>query len=174
MVTNNFKKIQNCFLISSTAGSVPFAYPLVNTDGNTVNFNFHYGSRGEDGFPYSIVSQAPTTYCGRYFRFGSGTTPANATDYNLETPITDSSLTRTVSIVSDYSNNTYSLECTFTLTNTTSSDITISEIGYFIKIFYSNQSSNNYLIERTVFDPITIPAGEMAMIKYTVTGVLNE
>jgi hypothetical protein len=105
---------------------------------------------------------------GPWFVVGRGTTPATLDDYALENMIR-SGLTCTVSTAVDEDNDAvYKL----TLTNTSSEDITIGEVGIHCQCYWGNNSSAYTcwaLLERTVLDtPITIPAGGLGVIDYTI------
>ena len=102
-----------------------------------------------------------------YIVLGSGTTPATVDDYKLENQIT-SGLTGTTAITVDEDNDAIYV---LTLTNTSSEDITIGEVGIFASCFTKNSSSSTalFLLERTVLDaPITIPAGGIGTIDYSI------
>ena len=105
---------------------------------------------------------------GPWFVVGRGTTPATLDDYALEDLIT-SDLSCTVATAVDEDNDAvYKL----TLTNTSSEDITIGEVGIHSTCYYGNNSSARTcwaLLERTVLDtPLNIPAGGIGMIDYTI------
>lgn len=102
---------------------------------------------------------------------GSGSTPAQATDINLESPI-KSGITATFigkgSIKE--ADGKYAVFSQFVLKNTTDSDINIYEVGYFSNIGKTNAEYYLTLMERTVFSkPITIPAGESKFFTYKIT-----
>lgn len=102
--------------------------------------------------------------------FGSGTKPVTEQDYKMEGVIaTEYSSTETITTTLDSVTHTYSI------TNTGTSDMVIGEIGLFKTIEQRNVSASNkhyysdVLMERTVLDtPVTIPAGGMAQITYTI------
>lgn len=117
--------------------------------------------------------------------FGSGNTPASEDDYTLENLIT-SGISVTAS-PSDYTGNYFYDEdsnseigyLTYTITNTGSSSVTISEIGLFslfqtasgYGVAPSSGSSNRsyFLIERIVLDtPLVIAAGSSAVLRYEI------
>ena len=112
------------------------------------------------------------------FVFGTGSTAPTENDYILESQITSGItgvLTNTVRGI-DTNNKPY-IEFTFTVTNTGSSSISITEIGYVTGNAYCCTSStatsaanNNVLIDRTLLDgAVTIAAGNSAAIKYRLT-----
>ena len=97
---------------------------------------------------------------------GSGTTPPTYEDYKLESMIT-SGISGTVKTTLDDNNDTV---WTLTITNSSSADITIGEVGYFNVGFYGAGNSTDYFMyERTVLDtPITIAAGGFGQVTYTI------
>lgn len=107
---------------------------------------------------------------------GSGNNAATDEDYNLQTTITaglSGTVTGTKGI--DSNGRPYS---TFNvvLSNTTTSDIVVREIGFKANInagtnpdAIGNNSNRCYLIDRTVLpEPVTVPAGSSAAILYTL------
>ena len=56
-----------------------------------------------------------------------------------------------------------------TLTNRKDTDVTISEVGYQDYVYVNSSGSKCCLLERTLLDnPITIPAGGVGQVTYTV------
>lgn len=97
---------------------------------------------------------------------GRGTTPATLDDYMLEDQITEG-LSASVASELDADNDTV---LTLTVTNISAEDITIGEIGIVVAApTGTNSGSTKVLIERTVLDsPVTIPAGGVAVVTYTI------
>ena len=112
---------------------------------------------------------------------GSGNTPATADDYTLESQITSGLSAQSPSTVFGYDNatNEVTLSYVLTLTNTSSSDITVSELGitdecYFGDVLGGNISGtgNSYkrsiLMDRTILEsPVTIEPSGSAVLHYT-------
>ena len=101
--------------------------------------------------------------------FGTGTTPATASDYCLESILGTTQISTSVPSTVSYSRvDTYEeYSVTFGVTNKTADAITISEVG--LTIYDSNKPYAYVLIDRTVLDtPITIPAGQSKQITYTI------
>ena len=97
--------------------------------------------------------------------FGTNSTPPTFEDYTINnTGVTvTGSIAKTVNI-NDNGSVTAILNCT--LTNTGETEITISEVG--LKVSLTNTGS--VLFERTVLDtPVTIPAGGVGQVVYTIT-----
>ena len=101
--------------------------------------------------------------------FGTGTTPATASDYCLESILGTTQISASVPSTVSYSRvDTYEeYSVTFGVTNKTADAITISEVG--LTIYCSNSPYPYVLVDRTVLDtPITIPAGQSKQITYTI------
>jgi hypothetical protein len=101
---------------------------------------------------------------------GTGTTAPTADDYRLESPITTNLSCDSVSVSRTSLIKTY----TATFTNSGSSDITVTEVGFMIYIFYNysstTENSDHFLMDRTVLEtPITIPAGESRTVTYELS-----
>ena len=103
--------------------------------------------------------------------FGTGTTPATASDYSLESMLGSTQISvATPSSVSFSKVDTYEeYSVTFGVTNKTSNDITISEVGLTAMPASAGGSMCYVLVDRTVLDtPVTIPAGQSKQITYTI------
>ena len=101
--------------------------------------------------------------------FGAGTAPATVQDYKLDAPITTG---LSIIIPNNFTyakgNSFQDVAVTYGVTNTSSSEITISEIGLVATIYVSGNLYESILVDRTVLDtPVTIPAGESKQITYT-------
>ena len=105
--------------------------------------------------------------------FGTGTTPATASDYQLESTLNSTQITvSNPSAVSYSRGDTYEeYSVTFGITNKTAEAITISEVGLTAAPYYSSSGTTSVyvLVDRTVLDtPVTIPAGQSKQITYTI------
>lgn len=102
---------------------------------------------------------------------GTGTTQPTYEDYKLSGNLVSGyNYTKTVTIANE--ENRASITAAYTITNTTSSPFTIGEIGLVADILTGGNNSSQYkcLLERTVLDsPVTIPAGGVGQITYTIT-----
>ena len=124
-----------------------------------------------------------TLSCGGYyqwsgFKFGSGNTAPTINDYALETPLTDSDYSATLTnTVRGVDNGVPYMEFTFVLTNISSSSITVSEVCYVsnnITVCTSSSGTsvarNDIMVDRTLLaSPVTIAAGDTAAIKYRIS-----
>ena len=106
--------------------------------------------------------------------FGTGTTPATASDYSLESMLSSTQISvATPSSVSFSKADTYEeYSVTFGVTNKTDKAITISEVGLTAIPYRYIGNTNIFryaLVDRTVLDtPVTIPAGQSKQITYTI------
>lgn len=134
------------------------------------------GIKEETKFDYSIIQSIPGNFYsetskisyfspfGRGIAFGSGTTPPQKTDYKLENYIT-TGLT--------YSgNNTNKADGVAnwvqTVQNTSTAQITITEVGLFSKCERSNDY-NTFLLTRTVLDtPVVLQPNEVKTFTITI------
>ena len=157
------------FVTSSTSGTGKALFPITATNGNT-----YYSNGYVTLAPYFGALSSSST-----IRIGSGTTPATINDYNLESMLS-SGFTSTISkeYGLDSDNNPY-VTFTIAVSNTSSSAMTIGEIGLFLGFgasstqYATSQTSSTVMVDRTVLDsPITIPAGEAATITYTLKSAL--
>ena len=132
-----------------------------------------------DAYPAVVEDTFTLTAANAGISVGSGSTAATENDYQLGTTIT-SGLTGTVTTEKsvDASGNS-SVTFTVTLTNTSGSSISISEIGYKQEIAASDSFKGTsatdrvFLLDRSVFDTITIAAGASAVIDYTIKAVVT-
>ena len=177
MITKNFKaRVATLLQMSSTTGSPTALVPVKGINGS-VAYASCYSS---NNFPHSVTTSVSFSSSSPGIHVGTGDTAATEDDYKLETQITSGmsagSATPTYNV--DGSGNPY-LEYLFTLTNTTSSDIVVREIGYVQSLRVANtqggsaNTSAYFLFDRTVLDtPVTVPANDSAAIKYRLKTVL--
>lgn len=120
--------------------------------------------------PFSVMNVWAKQVDNYGVSFGTGTTPATASDYCLESILGTTQISVTVPSAVTFSRgdtfDEYSV--TFGITNITTEAITISEAGLTAMPFKGNP--NHYaLVDRTVLDtPVTIPAGQSKQITYTI------
>lgn len=131
---------------------------IVKTDGTNwttdINTQNNYNALGFGKFNYMS------------FEFGSGTRAFDPADYALQTKITSG---LTISFVGGHyvdTDNNAALDFTITITNTTSADIAINEIGIVKQIY----SGYYFLAARGVFDAtLTIPANSTKTVTAKLT-----
>ncbi len=110
---------------------------------------------------YNTIKTWGTSMNGTGFQIGYGTTPPTLDDYKLESRhYTSSALSYVCGYVEELTDDGYSMTVTYTLTNTSSDIMTISEYG----IMYSNTC----LIYREVLsEPLVLEPAEVGQIQVT-------
>ena len=133
-----------------------------------------------NGHLYSSCNYAANLNQGLHI--GSGTTAPTENDYKLQTQITSGiSVVLTGTVRGVDTNNLPYMDLTYTITNTSSSSITIAELGLVSQNIYcctsstaTSATSNQVLLDRTLLStPITFPANETAAVKYRITCEMN-
>lgn len=100
--------------------------------------------------------------------FGDGTTEVSKDDYQLSGNII-STISAAAADQSTHNDGQAIKSTVYTITNTGSTPITISEIGYFGHVGYGNDNYICTLVERTLLEaPLTIPAGGIGQVTYTI------
>lgn len=170
MVVNNAKSVIKQVLASGdTEGLLP-----VTDVGGVTRYVADFSA-----FPAVVEDSFTLTAADAGISVGSGSTAPAETDYQLVTPIT-SGLTGTVTATKnvDGSGNT-SITFAVTLTNTSGSNITVSEIGYKQEIAASDTLNGTtatdrvFLLDRSTFNTITIAPSGQAAIDYTLKSVVT-
>ncbi len=96
--------------------------------------------------------------------FGSGNEPESLDDYKLSGDIL-STFTHSYALTNERDETGATLTGLFTLTNTSDSDITVGEVGLITKKI----GSSTVLIHRSALEsPVTIPAGGVGQVTYTI------
>ena len=183
MFTNNFKKLMFNFLFGNKSTSpgtndAPSQFTSLPTLQSLANISRDiYGSssgRTQNIWCYarnalSTINSTRTLGNG-YLMLGTGTTAPTVDNYCLESPITTNLSCDSVSVSRTSLIKTY----TATFTNSGSSDITVTEVGFIVYMNYQlsgdAEKADNFLIDRTVLDtPVIIPAGESRTVTYELS-----
>jgi hypothetical protein len=187
MITRNFENFLRTVLLSTWVSNDIYknysVLQIINVNGLPVFLN---NSVGSSSFPYSVKA-TPTLYKNNAgISVGSDGTAPTKFDYNLKSTISSGisiSLSSAKSYYDEPGNNYMTL--LLTVTNTSSSEVTIREIGYkqdisCNRMIASNKSYNNntyvnvVLFDRTVLDtPLTIQAGDSGVIYYKLETICN-
>lgn len=175
MLTKNFKNMMAMVLPSVSGG--PGLLPVKDITGNVRYFGT---IQDTSSFPYTRTNSYTATATAAGWTFGSGTTPATDDDYALESPITSGLSCSSASALRKLDANGYPyVTWAMTVTNTSNAPITISEIGYKQNMYCTTALEGTsygryvFLIDRTVLTtPITIPAGQYAVVEYTLKTIL--
>ena len=100
--------------------------------------------------------------------FGTGDVAPTKDDYCLSGDLI-TTISGTYAFTNTFDENGYTLEAIYTLTNTGTDSITIKEIAAIGIGKYSSNYSTACLWDRTVLDtPVTIPAGGVGQVAYTI------
>ena len=165
MLTKNFYSYINLYLLNPRD-----TQKFVSTTGEeSTNNATQIASAGSPPLGSMSMYKTNSKYAG--VCFGTGTTPADINDYNIEAPITTGLTVTTPSRTSVNETDSYKeYTGTYGVTNTSSADITITEIGLKGQVYSdSSGASTAILVDRTVLDtPVTIPAGQSKQITYTI------
>ena len=120
------------------------------------------------------MSSAPASNTGSGIVFGNGTKEVSFDDYALSGDIF-TTFTATSGYTFSHDVDGMTVTTTATLTNTGTSDFTVSEVGlYGWQSAYTSQTTSSttmcrFMVERTVLDtPVTIPAGGIGQVTYTI------
>lgn len=183
MLTNNFKKIlfKHIFGFSNVNISQPpdnnySSHPtLISISGSNRLISIGDSSYTLRNVWYSATNSLSTLNTtpadGRgYIILGNGTTEPTPEDYCLESQITENLSCDSVSVSRNTTVKTY----TATFSNSGTSPMTITEIGYVSRFAWSYYDGSlkydNFLMDRTVLEtPITIPAGESRTVTYELS-----
>ena len=173
MLTKNTYYLLSAYLRRLTSGSYSTS-GMIDANGNDIGAQVvGNSSKPMDMFGMMTVPRNNDMYGTQGgVWFGTGKTPARATDFEMESPITDGSSLTIVSHTADTTPVTCTVDetCmritnTYELTNHTDADIVISEVGLFGRC----TSTLILLLDRTVLDePIAIPPGETVPISYEI------
>lgn len=188
MLTNNFKKIlfKHIFGFSKIRdyGSAPDSndyysdHPtLISISGSNCPIAIGSGSSATLRMVWnsavnslSTLDTTPTNGRGCII-LGNGTTQGESPeDFRLESQITTNLSCDSVSVSRNTTVKTY----TATFSNSGTSDITVTEIGYVSRILYTYSNGHyiydDFLMDRTALEtPITIPAGESRTVTYELS-----
>ena len=169
MLTQNAKNfllygLMNSGIAGSARPNPSSSFALTNTEGTELTTMMNENVTA--GFINALnhMATAENTAATTYIKCGTGMTAATESDYNLEAEATDLSCDSVATAVGSNDAKTY----TATFSNATDTDITVTEIGFFIYSYYgSTSNSGNFLLDHIILDtPITIPAGESKAITY--------
>ena len=174
MLTNNWYKSLGAAMtfVSNTVKFTAYNGTTTNTISNSAALvSLKFGDNNSST-PYlgNVLTTLPQSNNAGVI-FGNGDTLPTLEDYKLSGDIV-SGFTYSAAISKASTDNGISITARYTITNTSSSEIVIKEIGVVNKLMSSNYSGLQYigLLERTVLDtPVTIPAGGVGQVVYTIT-----
>lgn len=178
MLTKNYYSAFRNMLDAYTSLTESVRVPLTSYLGYALKSGDSYGSMDEwtglqnsgkvlqSVITKSNTSSNPQLYGGVIF--GDGTGAVSSDDYKLfGSVVTGFSYSATQEVVR--TDNECVKKHIYTITNGTSEDVTISEIGY-IAQYYSGGYYHHALLDHTLLEePVTIPAGGVGQVTYTIT-----
>lgn len=170
MFTKNWYKLYAVCAFTKSQSVNPFGAIDVN---NQVKELYNHDVNSDMAMDiYTYVETILTTLTTSDIRgvaFGTGDTTPTPDDYKLAGSTISSlsgSVAKNVSVDEDGT----TLTAIYTLTNSGTEDVTVREIGLFNIGYYSKlKYSTSFLLDRTVLDaPVTIPAGGIGQVTYTI------
>lgn len=171
MITSGFKNAVSQML--SNGGTAKGLLPIKNVSGTTVYLADY------DDFPYDVETGFTLTAADAGISVGSGNTAVTENDYQLDTPIT-SGLTGSVTVDKGVESGSAYITLNITLTNTSGSSITVSEICYKQEFKVSATQSGTTtttavcMVDRSLLDTaITIADGGQAVLTYKLKADLS-
>lgn len=172
MFTKNWYK---AIATSATRIAIPFvnAHNKSFNTGNTVDA-LAYGTTSNNNYApvlsRVIKDDITANFSTSGVAFGDGNIAPTIDDITLSGNCIRT-LTHTCSVTNTADEDGVTTTALYTLTNTGTEDITISEVGLFAKLSTTSSDTYKYmaLVERTLLDePVTIPAGGVGQITYTI------
>lgn len=178
MILNNFTNLQKNYTFlclteqNGSATSIASTYPIKDVNGNIhTRFSTDHSSYPNYvpfiGNRISVVSNHSNSSPSFYtcLMIGNGTTPATPDDYCMESVISDGfsysgNIMRTILFDVEKEKVMKNYIITLSVTNTSATDLTISEIGLIHCVREESNTGYNTLLHREVFEPVTIPVNE--------------
>ena len=166
MVTKNFYKM----LAAMMANLQDFT--ATSFDGSTVTMNeYNWETKFEWNTLLSKLQTSANSNNGVVL--GDGDTPPTFEDYTLAgNPISNFVFTASISRL-NIDNSGAMIRALYTITNNNSVEITIKELCLIVnatQFSSSYDAKNKIVLDRTVLDtPVTIPAGGIGQVEYTIT-----
>ena len=157
LATRNY--VSGCKDLDGTSMSL-YAPNTVYAQGLTLPGVLSYGGQYSSNMTYQ-------TQPGIYF--GSGSKEEVVTDYKLENPILSGITVSNGALGYKDIDGSVRYYRSITVTNTSTSDITIQEIGYVGKYQFNNGSDlKACMIRRDVIEPVTIAPGTSATFNFSI------
>lgn len=141
-----------------------------NVLGNTIDL-IPNGTIWPTSISFTPYGGSGSNNTGRSVQIGSGNTPPTISDYRLENriPTASYSVSNTSATNVVDGNGNLGQKLAFNVTNVTSENIVIAEIGFTACLTNYNAEQNNVLVDRSLVTPaITIEPNESAYIEYEI------
>lgn len=151
MFNTNFAKI---FL--KRERSTNYSMPnLTDTNGGVLSVSSNMATE-DYAFWRNTTSGSPGA--GNRFKAGTGVTPATKDDYNLSNVSNSITSSFTINVGYDENGSPYA-QYAIIFNNTSNSDVTITEIGFFKDVSSDSTPYLAMIWRKVLEEPITIPAG---------------
>lgn len=178
MLTNNCKKLMSQYLMKNWYSTATYINGLINTNNVTANLDQSasanlttlanaFNSITTDN-SMSALSSDGAISC---LALGSGTTEATTSDYKLESIISNANLVVSSATVGATTNGK---QYSVVVSNATNEDITVSEIGLFLKINLSaigmgGGVAGAYMLARDVLEtPAILTPGQVGTFTFEI------
>ena len=173
MILRNYYKILDAILQGTDTDNLTV---FTKTDGGKMNARYYSSSDSSyiDALGFHDLTRLRDSLTYQGVVFGDGATEPSFDDYTLAGSVIKG-LTGTISRTGT-NNGESGAEATavITVTNGNSNEVTIREVGYigYATFYYTNSSNSTggyIMLDRTVLDtPVTIPAGGVGQVTYTI------
>lgn len=167
MVTKWFKRVLNARVFGGVLANTAYSYNKQIK--NTSNVTYYPSAHGINWTPNMVFN------ANQGVSIGTGDTAATDEDVNLESIITTGITAATPIATKGMDGDKCFVTLRYVLSNTTSADIVIKEVGLKIQVAAAtsagSSSSTNIvvLVDRTVLaTPLTVPASSNAVLEYTL------
>lgn len=170
MITKNYYRLL-AHLYSGANGIMAKNYLGNNINVNSSDARFLGWASTQDSNWNASMKHIRTSINGKLgVLLGDGDTPPTPDDYKLAGNII-TGFTYTSALNSTVNGTVVTLKAIYTITNTSDTETTIKEIGLLGAATNTpNENTSKILLDRTVLDtPVTIPAGGIGRVDYTIT-----
>ena len=169
MLTKNFFQYLGTQVERFDSETHEWVARLVNYDGFAFEKAYKYNTAAPRAWLGSMVNPKAIYLGTDGTWFGKGTTPPTPDDYTLEAPYVNGEFRVhcASAVTATHTEESYSVSIVYNVTNTTSEDLTISEIG----VFSRHVSTGQYycLLDHTVLEnPVVIPAKRTVAMEYVI------
>ena len=169
MLTHNFYQYFSVFAERFSTETSTITAELVDYNGAPFTKEYEYNTNMPRSLLGGMISPRCSTMGIEGAWFGKSSAPPRITDYTLNEPYTKGELTAYANTLptGTHTDEFYSVSTAYTITNNTSADLTIAEVG----IFARHVSSGDHfcLLDRTVLEtPIVIPPKETVSVEYVI------
>ena len=172
MVTKNYYRYLAYMFSNNTSISVKNYSgnnSAISRTDNYIHWTLLWGGSGDNDYT-PRMKHIRTSLSGKPgVILGNGDTAPTSDDYKLAGEII-TGFTYSGTLQQVVSDTAVTAKAIYTITNTSDTEITIKEIGLIGHAINGSSAQYKFLLERTVLDtPVTIPAGGIGQVEYTIT-----